>query len=242
MTQEFGIKGFITTSMVDWPGKICSVVFLAGCGFRCPACHNRRLVVEPETIPNYPIEKVLDSLHCRKDWIDGVTVTGGEPTTRKNLPDLLRLFRDLGIKIKLDTNGSNPAMLVDLVRSRLVDAVFMDVKAPLDKRAYAGVAGVSVDVRLIRRSIEILKSSSLEVAFRTTAIPGLVEEPELDAIRRALGDVQRFMVQAFQNRDTLDKQFGRKVLFDQGRIDEMRRCFEVPARVPPMMGGYACAG
>lgn len=242
MTQDFGIKGFLKTSMVDWPGKICSVVFLAGCGFRCPACHNRRLVEEPEAIPDYPIDTILDYLRGRKDWIDGITVTGGEPTIRKNLPDLLRLFRDLGIKIKLDTNGSNPAMLLNLIGSGLVDAVFMDVKAPLDNKAYASVVGVPVDVRLIKRSIDILKSSRREAAFRTTAIPGLVEEPELEAIKQALGHVERFIVQPFQNRETLNAEFGRLTQFDQGRIDEMRRRFEVPARAPFMPKQYACAG
>lgn len=242
MTQGLGIKGFIKTSLVDWPGKVCSVIFLAGCGFRCPACHNRRLVLEPDSIPDYPVGKILDYLRSRKGWIDGITVTGGEPTIRKNLPDLLRRFRGLKIGIKLDTNGSNPAMLAALVRSGLVDAVFMDVKAPLGNKSYARVAGVPVDVRRVRRSIDILKSSALEVAFRTTAIPGMVEEPELEAIKQALGNVRRFIVQPFQNRETLNEELGRTTPFDQGRIDEMRRRFEIPARVPFTARSYACAG
>jgi len=199
-------------------------------------------VKEPDSIPDYPVDKILDYLRGRRDWIDGITVTGGEPTTRRTLPELLRLFRDLGIKVKLDTNGSNPAMLMDLIRSDLVDAVFMDVKAPLDNKSYARVAGVPVDVRLVRRSIDMLKSSRCEVVFRTTAIPGLVEEPELEAIKQALGHVERFIVQAFRNRGTLGKEFGRIAHFDQGRIDEMRRRFEAPARVPFIFNQYACAG
>jgi len=196
--MDFNIKGFISTSMVDWPGKISSVIFLAGCGFRCPACHNRALVLEPHTLPDYSIEDILDQLTSRRDWIDGVTVTGGEPTTGKDLPALLRLLRSCGAKIKVDTNGSNPSMLKHLVSSGLVDAVYMDVKAPFEIEAYSMAAGVAVDPRIIRRSVEILKGSGLETVFRTTVVPDLVGESELEAIRRGLGSVQRFIIQPFR--------------------------------------------
>ena len=86
MNDNFGIKGFISTSLVDWPGKLCSIVFLGGCNFRCHACHNPKLVVNPEAVPDYPLEQICESLSNRSKWIDGVTVTGGEPTTHKNLP------------------------------------------------------------------------------------------------------------------------------------------------------------
>ncbi len=160
MNNNFGIKGFISTSLVDWPGKICSVVFLAGCGFRCPACHNPKLVLNPGSLPDYPIEEICRSLSNRSKWIDGVTVTGGEPTARKDLPDLLRILREYGVKVKLDTNGSNPQMLEDLIRSGLIDAVSMDVKAPLDSTAYSVVAGAPIDIEVIKRSILLLLALS----------------------------------------------------------------------------------
>ncbi len=231
MSDRFGIKGFITTSLLDWPGKICSVMFLSGCGFRCPACHNSSLVVNPSSVPDYPLDRVLLSLSDRSKWIDGVTVTGGEPTTRRDLPELLRLLRSCGVKIKLDTNGSNPGMLKELIHSHLIDAVSMDVKAPLTPQAYSRVAGVPVDVRIIRRSIKILKSSGLEIIFRTTAIPGLVEEPELEAIREALGDIPRFIVQSFRSSDTLSPAFGRIAEFSRLRFDDIRARFEVPSPI-----------
>ncbi len=231
MNNAFGIKGFIPTSLLDWPSKICSVIFLAGCGFRCPACHNSSLVLNPSSVPDYPLDRILLSISNRSKWIDGVTVTGGEPTTRRDLPELLRLLKACEVKVKLDTNGSNPGMLTELIHSRLLDAVSMDVKAPLITQGYSRVAGVPVDVRIIRRSIKILKSSGLEIIFRTTAIPGIVEEPELQAIREALGDVPRFMVQSFRSTDTLEPAFASITEFSRLRFENMRARFEIPSPI-----------
>ncbi|MDQ7785113.1 MAG: anaerobic ribonucleoside-triphosphate reductase activating protein [Desulfomonilaceae bacterium] len=242
MRNNFNIKGFISTSLVDWPGKVSSVIFLGGCGFRCPACHNHRLVLHPETVDDYPVADVMKQLKRRDKWIDGVTVTGGEPTMRKDLPDLLRLFRDRGLKVKLDTNGSNPGVVARLIDHGLVDAIFMDVKAPLDARRYAEVAGVAVDPRIIRRSIGILKSSGLEVVFRTTVVPGLVEEPELRSIRESLGRVPRFIVQPFRNVDTLNPAFSRKREFDLERFELMRSSYEVPSRTESASHRFRRAG
>ena len=242
MNNNFGIKGFISTSLVDWPGKLCSVVFLAGCGFRCPACHNPALVLNPGSLPDYPLEEICRSLSNRSKWIDGVTVTGGEPTARKNLPHLLKILRKYGVKIKLDTNGSDPQMLEDLISSGLIDAVSMDVKAPLDSAAYSSVAGVPIDIEVIKRSIALLLRSPIEVTFRTTAIPGLVEEPELARIKEALGDAHRFIIQSFRSTETLDPSFMQIREFDRLRVDNMRERFESPA--PKQIAGrrQACGG
>ena len=229
MNMNFMIKGFIRASMVDWPGKISSVIFLGGCGFRCPTCHNRELVLHSESFPDYPVERILRELADKKGWIDGVTVTGGEPTHSAGLPDLLTLLKRHGHKVKLDTNGSRPATLARLIADGLVDAVYMDVKAPLTQTEYSKVAGVRVDPRAIRRSIRILNDSNLEVVFRTTVVPGLVEEPELARIRRALGNAKRFMIQAFRNRDTLSTSFSGIKEFGLDRVERMRGLFEMPS-------------
>ncbi len=241
MNDTFHIKGFIPTSFLDWPGTICSVIFLGGCGFRCPACHNRNLVLEPRSLPDYPVEEILRSLDARGNWIDGITVTGGEPTIHKSLPNLLRIFRHRKLKIKLDTNGSNPEMLEALIDLRLVDAVSMDIKAPLTSEEYSRAAGMPIDLGLITRSIDILRYSDLQVTFRTTAIPGLVEEPQLERIRRALGNVKRYIVQGFRNIDTLNYDFGRIEEFGQGRIERMRERFEIPSSMQ-LNGQHAFAG
>jgi pyruvate formate lyase activating enzyme len=241
MQTDFHIKGFIGSSFIDWPGKICSVVFLGGCGFRCPACHNALLVEDPQAIPDYPFSDIRQYLENRRNWIDGVTITGGEPTIHRNLAELLRLLRESGFRIKLDTNGSNPAMIRRLIDLGLVDAVFMDVKAPLTSNEYGKVAGVPIDVRLIRRSIDLLQGSSIEVVFRTTVVPGLVEEPQLAGIRAALGDARRFVVQAFRSTQTLDPSFTGIREFSPARVEQMRSEFEVTPRPAATWRTYAVA-
>jgi pyruvate formate lyase activating enzyme len=238
MDREYGIKGFLHTSLIDWPGKICSVVFLGGCNFKCRACHNQQLVMRPDSMQDYPLGDIVQYLETKKNWIDGVTVTGGEPTIRKNLPDLLKILGDAGPKIKLDTNGSNPAMLAYLINSKLVNAVAMDIKAPLTSHEYSYVAGVAVEVRLIRRSIQILKDSGIETIFRTTVIPGYVEEPQLEAIRAYLGDVPHYIVQPFRNKETLDPEFSKIEEFPLARVEDMKREFEIPRST---VGGLALA-
>lgn len=228
MTSTFCIKGFVSTSMVDWPGNICSVIFLGGCGFRCPSCHNHRLVVEPEKIPDHPLEDILKALEERRGWIDGVTVTGGEPTFSKNLPELLSALRQTGVKIKLDTNGSHPIMIERIIALGLVDAVSMDIKAPLSEALYSRAAGVRVNPGVIRRSLHVLKSSDLEVTYRTTVVPGLIAEPELVRIVTELGDVDRFTIQPFRNLSTLDPSFSQVEEYSLERFEFMRRCFEIP--------------
>jgi pyruvate formate lyase activating enzyme len=193
-------------------------------------------------MPDYPLIEILNRLTSKGNWIDGVTITGGEPTMREELPRLLRLVRATGAAIKLDTNGSRPEVLERLIGRGLVDAVFMDIKAPLNEEAYAKVAGLRVNVRTIRRSIEILKRSHVEAVFRTTAIPGVVEEPELAGITTALGEVQRFIVQPFRNQETLDPQFGSIPEFDRSRFDEMRDRFEIVPRSSYEARRVACAG
>lgn len=242
MPCTFGLKGFITTSFVDWPGRISSVLFLAGCNFRCHACHNHKLVLHPASVPDYPLEELLNHLRRRRKWIEGVTVTGGEPTMRKTLPDLLKTIKALGIQIKLDTNGSNPVVVERLLREELIDAVFMDVKAPLHSEIYSRVAGVPVNIDVILRTIDLLRNAPVEVAFRTTVIPGLVEEPELSDILSLLGDVPRFTVQPFRNVDTLNPMFSRLPEFDLERFQQMKQRFETPAPAEAVPHRYACTG
>jgi pyruvate formate lyase activating enzyme len=233
--MELSIKGFIATSLVDWPGKISSVLFLAKCGFRCPACHNHRLVIDPDSLDDYPLDEILRQLKRRKGWIDGVTVTGGEPTAQRNLPQLLHLLKEHGMRVKLDTNGSSPGMLARVIESGLVDAIYMDVKAPLEAGYYSRAAGVPVNPAVIRKSIRILKASGLEAVFRTTVVPGLVEEPELKLIVEALGPVLRFVVQPFRNVETLNPNLRGVKEFSPDRFELMKSKFEIPAvtRVSP---------
>ncbi len=226
MKTTWDIKGFTKTSLIDWPGRICAVVFLGTCNFRCPACHNADLVLKPHEIPNYPIEEILAYLRSRKSWIDGVTITGGEPTLTTGLRELAQVFKGNGLKIKLDTNGSRPDVLEALLRAGILDAVYMDVKAPLRPDAYAAVAGVHVDVDAVTTSIRLLKASHAEVVFRTTVVPGLVEEPSIAEIVDALGQVARYVLQPFRSEFTLEPEFRHIPEFSLSRFTAMQERFE----------------
>lgn len=220
------IKGFLPVSMLDWPGKVCSVIFLGGCSFRCPACHNHKLVLAPEDCEDIALSQVKNYLREKSGWVDGVTVTGGEPTCHLGLPELVRHFRELGFDIKIDTNGFNPSMLERLINEGLIDAVSMDIKAPLEANIYSRLAGVAVNLNDIRRSIEVIKSSGISAFFRTTAIPGLVGEKELRAIWEELEKVCMYSVQRFRNMETLDPEFGKIPSLDLEIFDSLQSKFQ----------------
>ena len=138
------IKGFLETSFVDWTGKICSVVFAPGCNFRCPFCHNHELVLQPHRFETVPEEYVLDRLSTFRGWIDGVCITGGEPTLQPDLKDFIRRLKKTGFEVKLDSNGTRPEVLTELAEEGLLDYVAMDVKGPLNHIDYSRASGVPI--------------------------------------------------------------------------------------------------
>ena len=166
---------------------MCAVVFVPYCNLRCPYCHNHRLVLQADTLDTLPLESVLDRVTSRKDWIDGICVTGGEPTIHRGLPGMLEKMHDAGLQVKIDTNGTQPEILRHLLFHRLVDHVAMDVKAPLDDNAYARCAGVYVPTSLIRASIQAIMASGIPCAFRCTVVPTLLSA---DEIRQLAGQIK----------------------------------------------------
>jgi pyruvate formate lyase activating enzyme len=204
MDTDFGIKGFLETSFLDWPGRIAAVLFLGGCNFRCPFCHNAELVLAPHLVPSLALADVLERLRPLRGWVDGVVVTGGEPTISPRLPELLGRLRSAGFDIKLDTNGSRPEVLAKLFARRLVQAVEMDVKAPLEPGAYTRLSGVPARVELIRASLDLIRLSGLPHRFRTTYVPGLLDAEAMGRLRSSLPRESPFTVQAFDPRRVLD--------------------------------------
>ncbi len=184
------IKGFIETSFLDWPGQVCAVIFLPYCNLRCPYCHNHQLVLKPDTLETLPLEAILERLRGLKDWIDGICITGGEPTIHRKLPDLLRKIHEAGFKTKLDTNGTQPEILHYLITEKLVDHVAMDVKAPLDDATYARCAGVFVPVSIIKESIKVLMAAGVPSVFRCTVTPTLLAESDIYLLAEQLRDLR----------------------------------------------------
>jgi pyruvate formate lyase activating enzyme len=187
------IKGFLDTSFVDWPGKVAATVFLPRCNFRCPYCHNHRLVLAPETFETWPLQAVLERLEGFRGWLDGVCVTGGEPTVHEGLTLLLAALQDRGWAVKLDTNGARPEVLSGLLTAELIDAVSLDIKAPLEAIPYRRNAGPGADPEAVRASLAHLAVSGLHVQVRTTVHPALLSRQEL---LRLAQEVARVFIRA----------------------------------------------
>jgi pyruvate formate lyase activating enzyme len=191
------VKGFLETSFLDWPGKLTAVLFLPGCNFRCPYCHNHPLVIHPESLETIPLNAILRRLKRLKGWVDGVCVTGGEPTLSPNLPLLLERIKAEGWAIKVDTNGSFPDRINDLMERNLVDCVAMDIKAPLDSRSYSQCAGVPVDLPAIRESIAMLANGVIDYTFRMTVVPALLTEEQIYEAAFQLMGMRGLLLQDF---------------------------------------------
>ncbi|PIV21437.1 MAG: anaerobic ribonucleoside-triphosphate reductase activating protein [Deltaproteobacteria bacterium CG_4_8_14_3_um_filter_45_9] len=208
------IKGFLETSFLDWPGKLCSVFFLPYCNFRCPYCHNHPLVFNPEQYVTIPLEDILTRLHSLRNWIDGVCLTGGEPTLHADLPLLIREIKRHRFLVKLDTNGSNPQMLENLIETGEIDFVSMDVKAPLDPFRYSRSTGLPINLKPISESIEILKRGKVEYEFRMTVVPGLHREEDIQTLGDQLRVGRRFVLQNFNPENPLDPLLKNSVPYD----------------------------
>lgn len=223
------IKGFIETSFCDWDGCLASVIFLPYCNLRCPYCQNGILISEPETIPNIDLDAILASLERRRGWIDGVVITGGEPTIHADLADLARTIKMHGFKVKIDTNGTNPDLLCQMVKTGLVDYIAMDVKAPIDDR-YSIAAGVKVDLRAISRSIEILLNGDLPYELRTTLVPGIIDQSAIESISSSIRGAKKYVLQRFVPDNSLDSTYRNLLPFSDdfvaGLLDIARRHVE----------------
>jgi pyruvate formate lyase activating enzyme len=200
--RRLPIVGLQRLSLVDYPGRLCSTIFTAGCNFRCPYCFNVEIVLEPNKLASISEEEVLELLKVRRGFIDGVCIGGGEPTLHGALPAFTRRAKLLGLKVKLDTNGSRPRMLRRLLEDELLDYVAMDVKAPLGR--YREVVGAKVDVEAIRESIRILRRGRVDHEFRTTIVPGVLTEEDVREIARTLTGSKRYVLQQFRPGKTLD--------------------------------------
>lgn len=201
------ISGLGRMSLIDYPGKITATVFVAGCGFRCGWCHNSELVL-PEKIKNQPEIKEKDLfnfLDSRKGLLEGVCLTGGEPSLYPDLPAFIRKIKQKGFLVKLDTNGSNPKILQKLLEDCLLDFVAMDIKASPEK--YSQAVGQIVNLDNIKKSIDLIRQSGLEYEFRTTVIPDFIDKKEIKKIGQWLRGAKCLVLQQFRPEKTLDKSF-----------------------------------
>jgi pyruvate formate lyase activating enzyme len=202
------IGGLLKFSLIDYPGKMAAVIFTQGCNYRCPFCHNPELVLPGSFNPSMLLEDVMAFLTKRQGQLQGVVVTGGEPTLHHDLKDFLRRIKSLGFLVKLDTNGSNPDVLGEILREKLVDLVAMDIKSSLE--GYCKATGVIADLEAVKASIALIQGSGVAHIFRTTVLKRIVSDDDIRQIRSLLGETKSYKLQRGNlsgnvlNRDILD--------------------------------------
>lgn len=196
------IYGFNKTTLLDYPEHVAATVFTGGCNFRCPFCHNGGLVLSPNPEERIEEEEVLSYLKKRQGILEGVCITGGEPTLQKDLRNFICKVKDMGYLVKLDTNGYRPQVLWNLIQEGLLDYVAMDIKA--SKENYAVAAGVEgLDISRIEESVGILKGNKVPYEFRTTVVKGIHSIEEFEEIGQFLAGSRAYYLQQYRENDNV---------------------------------------
>jgi pyruvate formate lyase activating enzyme len=201
------IKTFIPNSLNEWDGRLCAIIAFAGCNWRCAYCHGWRLVTGETDGPDIPASEVLAYLEENEGWVDGIVVSGGEPTLQPHLVDLLRIFREHVLEVKIHTNGSRPDVLAAILAEDLVDCVALDFKSRLDSDALSHVARVDADAALVRESYRLTDESGVEVEAHTTLCPAFLSLSDLPAMAEELSRIApraRWIWQQYNPEDVLD--------------------------------------
>ena len=195
------IHGLQKMTLLDFPGRVACTVFLGGCDYRCPFCHNFQLA-DGSAKPVMEEEELLAFLQKRRGLLDGVAFTGGEPCLHPGLAELMRRVRDMDYAVKLDTNGAHPDRLAGILEEGLADYVAMDVKNSPEK--YARTVGLErIDLAPIRQSVSMLMAGETDYEFRTTVVDELHEAADFEAIGAWIAGAKRYFLQAFTDRDTV---------------------------------------
>lgn len=218
------IGGFQNLSLVDYPEKLSCIIWTRGCNFRCPFCYNKELVLfDKRKDSANKTESIFSFLKKRKGLLQGVVLTGGEPLLQKDIEDFIKKIKKLGYAVKLDTNGSFPDRLEKLIQKNLIDYVAMDIKASLEN--YPQATGVKVNIENIKKSIELIKALE-NYEFRTTAVPGIVDEKEIRKIGKLAKGAKKFVLQQFEPRNTLDKSYEKKKPYPTAKLKEFQKILE----------------
>jgi len=215
------IGGLQKFSLIDYPDKVACVVFTQGCNFRCPYCHNPELVKPEMFLESLNEEEFFDFLKERKGKLDAVVITGGEPTLQYDLIEFIKKIRDLGFLIKLDTNGSNPGMLKEIIDQKLVNYVAMDIKAPLDK--YESIAGTKTDIKKIKQSIELIKNSGIDYEFRTTVVKNMLSPEDLEQIGKEIKGAEKYFLQKFIPSKAVDEKMLNETTYTDEEFKELEK-------------------
>ncbi len=226
------IAGLQKTTLIDYPGKIACIVFLAGCNFRCPWCYSAELVLPGKIIkqPRISEKEIFDFLKTRKGLLEGVVLCGGEPTINKDLPKFIKKIKNMGFAVKLDTNGSNPKMLQELIDAKLIDYVAMDIKTSQKSKVksqkfnYEDLFIDGVGMKDIERSVEILKKGLIDWEFRTTVVPSVHTKEDFLQIANWIGGPSvKYYLQNFVAQKTIDPDFEKIKSYNKDWLEEVAK-------------------
>jgi pyruvate formate lyase activating enzyme len=219
------IGGFQKFSLIDFPGHLSAIVFTQGCNMRCGYCHNPELVIPEKFLKKINQSEVISFLKKRINQLDGLVVTGGEPTIQFDLIDFLKQVKELGYSIKLDTNGSRPDVLVKLINQHLVDYFAMDIKGP--QSLYESITNVSIDFSLIQESIKVIRQSGCLHEFRTTVVADQLRQEDIMEIGKMIQGADHYFLQRFNaSGKLLDERFAHRKSYDQVELEKWASLLE----------------
>ncbi|MFZ2398792.1 MAG: anaerobic ribonucleoside-triphosphate reductase activating protein [Smithella sp.] len=218
------IGGLQKVSLIDYPGLICGIVFLQGCNFKCPYCHNPELVDPKLFKPGIRENEVLEFLNTRKGKLDAISITGGEPTIQEDLTSFIKQIKKMGFAVKLDTNGSQPKVIKNLLAEKRLDFIAMDIKAPLEK--YRNIVNTQVNTESIKESIDLILKAKIPHEFRTTIVESQLEENDILEIGKLIAGASRYVLQKFVPSKTLDKKFLKEKSFSDEKLQKIKSHLE----------------
>jgi len=217
------IGGLQKLSLVDYPGHTATAIFTLGCNMRCGYCHNPELVLPERFLPSLSVEKILAWLKTRQGKIEGVAISGGEPTIHADLPKFCQTIKEMGFLIKLDSNGTNPTMLRQLIDEKLVDFVAMDIKGPLNR--YSEIAARPIDTEAIQASVKLL-ISNVDHEFRTTIVKSQLAINDFEKVGELVRGAKRFALQRFRPKKTLSPRFQRETTYSLKEMEKIKQIME----------------
>lgn len=218
------IGGYQKLTLIDYPGKLATTVFTVGCNFRCPFCHNPELVDLRLTHNEKSEQEFLDFLRSRQGKLEGVCITGGEPTLQPDILEFMRKIKALGFLVKLDSNGMRPDVLRKALDEKLVDFIAMDIKNQIDR--YDETTGTKVDKERIKLSVKMIMNSGLLYEFRTTAVPGIHTEKDFVAIAKWLQGARSYYLQEYREGIILDKKLKKKTKGQTLDLEKIKKKIE----------------
>ena len=213
------VGGFQRFSLIDYPGKISASIFTRGCNFRCGYCHNPELVLPERYSEAISLTEIYDFLDRRKGKLDAVVISGGEPTDQPDLVPVIKKIKSMGFLVKIDTNGTRPDVLQELIKSELINYISMDVKAPIG--SYKKVVGYEPDSKLIKESIDLTIRSGLDHEFRTTLVKGLIDEKEIIKIAEVIKGAQKYYLQIFSPTKCIDSNFLEREVYSEKELESV---------------------